>query len=320
MSEPTSERDRLLDEAIDLIIRHQNDQSNPVTAEMIRAWRARGPQHEDAWVRVSKVHGASGKILNEKRRIERQERLAPTRRNFMIGGLASLGVGAAAYTFGPNMVLEARADYLTGKGEIRRIDLPDGSAVTLGPVSAIKLDFQPRRRNIDLMAGMAFFEVASDRGRPFRVGCGKFDVTAPGAAFDISSDTSVLSVSVDRGSVEIGTPATGVASSINLPEGEWITIDPSDGSMDRGQRDSGEIASWRNNILIAERDTVSVLVARIGRWLPGRIVIADPYIGRQRISGIFDLNDPLRALRAVVRPTGAHVRQISSFATMITPV
>lgn len=320
MSEARPDRDRLLDEAIDLIIRQQNDPSNPVAMDLIQAWRARSPQHEEAWARVSKIHGASGKILHEKRSIERQRQLTPSRRNFMIGGLASLGLGAAAYTFGPNMVLQAQADYITDKGEIRRIDLPDGSTATLGPESAIKLDFRAERRMIDLLAGMSFFEVAGNGKQPFCVRNGNFDVTASGSAFDVSSDTGILAVSVDHGFVDVAASGSVAVSPINLSSGEWATIDPFDGSVDRGLREIGQIASWRDNLLIAERDKVSALVARIGRWLPGRTIVADPYIGNQRISGIFDLHDPLRALRAVVQPTGAHVRQISSFMTVITPV
>ncbi|WP_155734624.1 FecR/PupR family sigma factor regulator, partial [Brucella intermedia] len=72
MNETTPDQERLLDEAIDLIIRLQNDPGNPVAIELIRAWRARGPRHEEVWARVSKAHGASGKILTEKRRIERR--------------------------------------------------------------------------------------------------------------------------------------------------------------------------------------------------------------------------------------------------------
>ena len=39
MNGTTPDQDRLLDEAIDLLIRQQNDPENPVAAEMIRAWR-----------------------------------------------------------------------------------------------------------------------------------------------------------------------------------------------------------------------------------------------------------------------------------------
>jgi transmembrane sensor len=318
MNESTPE-DRLLDEAIDLIIRYQNDPENPVTVEMIRAWRARSKLHEDVWLRVSKVHGASGKILTTQRKLERRQSLGLTRRNMMIGGISALGAGAAAYTFGPRLLLSARAGYMTAKGEIRHIDLPDGSVATLGPESALALDFDGKRRNVDLLAGMSFFEIAADATRPFSVLSDKTRATALGTAFDVSSDAGIFSVGVDHGLVEVRTSddAPAIAS---LTARQWMSYDPSSGDLDRGEREAGQIASWRDNLVIAERETVSALVARIGRWLPGRIVIADPFVGRQRVSGVFDLSDPYLALQAVVHPAGARARRMTSYLTIISSI
>ncbi len=320
MNETTPDQDRLLDEAIDLIIRHQNDPDNPVALEMIRAWRARGPDNEEVWQRVSKIHGASGLILSEQRKIESRDGLGLTRRNLMIGGLATFGLGAAAYTFGPSLLLRTRADYMTAKGEIRRIDLPDGSVATLGPESAIALDFGTNARTVNLLAGMSFFEVESDADRPFSVLSDTMRATALGTAFDVSDDAGVFSASVDHGLVDVRAEA-GVPETIaSLTANQWITIDPVSGDIDRGQREAGQIASWRDKLLIAERETVSALAARIGRWLPGRIIIADRLVGRQRVSGVFDLNDPLRALQAVVHPAGARVRQVTPYVTVVSSI
>jgi transmembrane sensor len=60
MSGAGPDQNRLTDEAIDLVIRLQNDPGNPVAIEMVRAWRARSPEHERIWARVTKVHGAAG--------------------------------------------------------------------------------------------------------------------------------------------------------------------------------------------------------------------------------------------------------------------
>lgn len=319
MTEANSD-DRLLDEAIDLMIRFQNDPDNPVTMELIRAWRGRGEQHENVWKRVSTVHGASGKILNEKRRIERQDSLSLSRRKLMIGWFTAFAAGGAVWSWGPRMLVRARADYITAKSEIRKIALPDGSTATLGPESAIALDFQSDRRNIALLEGMSFFEVASDAKRQFCVECGNLATTALGAAFEMSHDAGLLTVSVDHGLVDVRASGSVLQTGEELGENQWITFDPSSGSVDRGQRASGQVAAWRDNLIIAEKEAVSALVARIGRWIPGKIIIADPSIGGWRVSGIFDLSDPIRALQAAVLPAGARVRHISSLVTLISPI
>jgi transmembrane sensor len=222
--------------------------------------------------------------------------------------------------FGPGLLLQARADYITAKGEFRQIDLPDGSTAMLGPDSAISLDFHSAGRIVDLLAGMSFFEVASDPNRPFSVLSGTFSATALGTGFDVSNDAGVLSVSVDHGFVSVRASDTVLETGEKLAAGEWLMFDTSSGSFDRGLRESGQIASWRDNLVIAEKETVAALVARIGRWIPGKIVLADPFIGRQRVSGVFDLTNPLLALQAVVHPTGARVRRVSSLMTVISPI
>lgn len=320
MNETMPDQARLLDEAIDLMIRLQNDPGNPVSIEMVRAWRARGPLHEETWVRVSKAHGASGMVLTHQRRAERRASLGLTRRNFMIGGLLAVGGGTIAYSIAPELLLTARADHVTAKAEIRRISLPDGSVVTLGPDSAIAVDFQNDRRDIHLLAGMGYFEVAPDKSRPFSVFSGPLRATALGTAFDVSNDAGILTVAVDHGLVETQAPDSVLEAGEKLAQGQWIVFDPSNRRVDRGNREASQVASWRDNLIVAEREAVSALVARIGRWIPGRIVMADPFIGSQRVSGIFDLNDPVRALEAVVHPAGGHVRRMSSFMTVISPL
>lgn len=216
--------------------------------------------------------------------------------------------------------MEARADYLTSTAELKRIQLPDGSMVTLGPDSAIAIDFGDDRRNIDLLAGMAYFEVMEDPARPFVVGSGGLSATALGTAFDVSNDAGVVSVSVDHGLVEARAPSLSFSGAERLGAGEWLTFDLSSHSLNRGDREAFQIAAWRTGMIVAEKETVSALVARISRWQEGQVVIADPFLGSRIVSGVFDLGDPLRALEAVVRPFGAKVRKITPFMTVISPV
>jgi len=320
MNDAAPNFDRLLDEAIDLVIRLQNDPGNPVALEMIRVWRARGPDHEKMWTRVSDARGMTGKILTDRQRAERRKNLGLTRRNLMIGGAVGLGAVAAGSLVIPDAVILARADHITDKSEIRRVNLPDGSVATLGPDSAIALGYEPNRRQVGLLKGMAYFEVEKDTQRPFMVQAGELTATALGTAFDISNDAGIFMVSVDHGLVEARASGSALPLSRGLGAGDWMAFNQASRSVDRGKREAGQIAAWRDKLIVAEREPISALVARIGRWVPGRIVVADPFVGSQKVSGLFDLNDPLRALEAVVHPAGGRVRQVSSFLTVISPV
>ncbi len=328
MTEAPAEDRRLFHEAADLAIRLQNDPANPVSVDMVRAWVARSPRHEAAWARVAAIHGMTGKVLTEQRKAERkaERKIAEggvagmSRRTLVIGGLIGVGAAAAGSVAVPRALMRARADYMTSTAEIRRVTLSDGSEIILGPDSAVAIDFTDARRTIALLAGMAYFDVARDAARPFSVLSGDLAAMALGTAFDVSNDAGFVSVSVDRGTVEAKAADSGLRLGERLNPGDWITFDNASHGVVRGTREVSQIAAWREGMIVAERETVSAMVARIARWQPGSVVMADPFLGSRVVSGVFDLADPVGALEAVVRPFGAKVRSISRFMTVISPV
>ncbi|WP_421566751.1 FecR family protein [Ochrobactrum sp. EDr1-4] len=315
MNEVSEER-RLFREAADLVIRLQNDAANPVSVDIVRSWISRSPAHEDAWRRVATLHGMTGKILTDRQRAK----TGPNRRSFMAGGLVALTVGGIGSLTLPGLILKAQADHLTSVGEIKTVPLSDGSVVTLGPDSAIGVDYTEKLRGISLLAGMAYFEVVPDNARPFMVESASFKAKTQAAAFDFSNDADVISVSVDQGLIDItapGFPADGIKQ---LGAGEWLQFDPNNSTLNRGNLENAQVAAWRKGMIVAEKETVAALVAKIARWQSGKVIIADRSLGSKIVSGVFDLNDPVRALEAVVRPFGAKLRQVAPFLTVISSV
>lgn len=314
MNEVAKER-QLFREAVDLAIGLQNDPADASALETVRNWVALGPDHAATWARVAAIHGMTGKIFTDQRQVTYGS--APmSRRAMMIGGLVGAGAIATGALTVPGLLLRARADAMTATAELRRLELPDGSVMTLGPNSAMVSRYSATRRDIELLAGMAFFEVAADPARPFAVTSGAVTATALGTAFDVSNDAGYISVAVDHGTVEAKASGTGK----RLGAGEWLTFDPSSQNLNQGSREAFQIGAWRTGMLIAEHETVSALVAKIARWLEGSVVVADPFLGSRVVSGVFDLNDPISALEAVVRPFGAKVRTVVPFMTVISPV
>ncbi|WP_111423029.1 FecR family protein, partial [Rhodoplanes roseus] len=217
------------------------------------------------------------------------------------------------------LTLRARADVITGTGEVRRVPLPDGSAATLGPDSALRLAFTPGARTVDLLAGMVYVDVAPQAGAPFRAVCGPLTVVALGTAFEVSHDASWLTAAADTGRIAVRLDRGTGPFETTLEPGDWLAFDESARSTASGSRDAGLRAAWRDNVVVAEREPIAVVVARIARWHPGRVVVA-PGFGDRRVSGIFDLRDPRRALEAVVAPFDGHVRDLSPWLTVLSKI
>ncbi len=115
--------DRLWDEALDLVIRLQNDPYNPVTLQIVDAWRRRSPAHEEAWNEATEIHGLSGHVL-QARSQEQRRRESHISRRLILSGSAAAAAGIA-FLAAPSLLLQVMADHITSTGEIRRIALPD---------------------------------------------------------------------------------------------------------------------------------------------------------------------------------------------------
>ncbi len=320
MAEEMSDDDKLFEEAIDLVVRLQANPANPVALDLVRRWRARSAEHEAVWTEISEIHGMAGKVLDDQRRAGHGEP-AITRRGVILGGGAIvLALGGGGAVFAPDLRVRAQAHHLTSTAEVKRVELVDGTAVTLGPASAIRLSFTDMSRGVELLRGMAFFEVAPDFARPFRATAGDLTSTVLGTAFDISQDAGLVTVSVDHGRVEVAVPGSPIAAGEQLGAGQWLSLDDTTLGVQRGSREPDLIAAWRNGRIVADNDTVASVVARIARWQPGRVVIADPRFGKQPISGVFDSRDPITALEAVVHPHGGRVRRITPWLTVVAPI
>ncbi|WP_323717718.1 FecR family protein [Paracoccus aminovorans] len=301
---------RLLDEAIDLVIRRQNAPESAATLQAIAAWRGRSADHDRIWRRVTEAHGLSGSALGG------SAKPALTRRNLLLAGAVGLGAGALGIWGLPAMRLRLQADQLTATAELLPMAWGDGTRITLGPASAMATAQQGGTRSIRLLQGMAWFDVAPDPVRPLvlRLNDG-VEMRTAGAAFEVSQDAGVVNLAVARDSVELIAP-----SRASIAAGQWIRLDAENGRHETGSRDGALAGAWRTGTVVAEAEPLQTLVARIARWLPGRVVVADAAIGRARISGLFDISDPERALDAAVRPTGGRLRRVSGLLTVISSV
>lgn len=328
MTEKSVHDDKLLEEAIDLLIRWQSEPLNPDAQVSIARWRARSARHQAVWADVVDIHQLSGQaVLARRGEITTSKTACRTahagrrlsRRQVIFGGGAVLAAVSVGAIIAPDLLLRTRADYLTATAQTRRIPLSDGSVVSLGPDSALRAHISSDERRVELLAGMAFFEVVNNAVLPFRAVVKGMVVTSVGAAFDLSSDAGLLSMAVGRGQADISPVSDRDAQPrATVSAGEWLTLDPASGRVERGHCDPQQVAAWREGMLVADREILSAVVARIGRWQPGHITIASHHLGAQRISGIYTLSDPMSALRAVVQPYGGKVRQFSPLLTIIT--
>jgi transmembrane sensor len=97
----------------------------------------------------------------------------------------------------------ANGEYTTAVGEQIAIPLVDGSVVHLNTNSRINVEYNEGYRNIRLLQGEAYFEVAKNQDKPFRVYAGQGRVQAVGTAFSVYLRGKDVDVLVTEGKVEL---------------------------------------------------------------------------------------------------------------------
>lgn len=116
---------------------------------------------------------------------------------------------------------------VTDIGENRSFTLSDGSRVTLGGASRVRVAFTQERRTLDLEQGEAFFDVKKDAQRAFDVRAGNTNVVAIGTAFSVRRVADRIDVAVISGVVSV-VPATvdkiDAAPALQLEAGMQTTM------------------------------------------------------------------------------------------------
>lgn len=214
----------------------------------------------------------------------------------------------------PQALLHLQADAMTTTATTHIVRLEDGSRVHLAPESAIAIAMGPDNRHVRLLRGEAWFDVHHDPARPFEVEAGRDRITVLGTAFDVRRGANGIDVAVARGRVAVQLadkpPLTPLAA------GEALSIN-SDG-LQRGLVRPDRVASWRAGRAIVEDRPVATLIDRLRPWYGGYIVARGPGLERRRITGVFDLRHPDRALDALSRLDAIRVTRATPWLRIVT--
>lgn len=188
----------------------------------------------------------------------------------------------------------------TAIGEQRSTVLPDRSIVELNTQSELRVAYTSNERRVELVRGEAFFEVTKDPTRPFIVSTEFATARALGTRFSVYRSPSGTLVTVAEGRVLVrhaGSAGDSIAGQVS--QGEAVEVVPGTQAeagpgrpVQMRRVDVDRSLAWRNRRLIFEGEPLSNVVREFNRYNSPPLVIVDPQLLDQRISGIFGANDP----------------------------
>jgi len=254
-----------------------------------------------------------------------------SRARAMAAGVSAVIVGTALLwtvsSFSP-------AVYETATGEQRSIPLTDGSLVSLNTRSGIRISFGETERRVELLAGEALFDVASDPDRPFVVIAAQTEIHAIGTAFNVyhRADKS-LAVTVLEGRValmamsapESASPAApggrsiGSGQAVQLAAGQQANISATSPRIEEQLVDTDSVVAWTNRRIVFQNSSLADVVMEFNRYNTATMEVVDPALSELRLSGVFDARDPDSLIEFLRRSQRIRVIRISEDHRLLAP-
>lgn len=205
----------------------------------------------------------------------------------------------------------AEPEYQTATAELEEVLLADGTLVTLGAKSQMNVSFSSEARQVELLSGEAFFEVAKDETRPFFVSVDDTLVRVVGTKFDVKRETDRVHVSVLEGQVAVlkGGEVTPILieAEANDLGAKLLTAGQKIVSTDEAPLPKIETieratpGAWRDGRLAYEDASLSEIISDVNRYSERPIRLAEASIGELRFTMGFrvsEIEDWLEVLEA----------------------
>ncbi len=192
--------------------------------------------------------------------------------------------------------------------------LADGSALELDAGSDVDVQMTADARLVTLKRGRLFVTVAPDPARPFSVIAAGGRTTALGTAFMVARRNDRVTVAVTESAVTVAAGST----SRRVQAGQRLTYGPAGTDAGPGPIGTADTA-WRNGKLVFQNEALADVVADLGRYRPGRIVLLGDDLAALRVSGIFDTRNPEGVLTAIERTLPVRLTRLTPYLVVIRP-
>ncbi|WP_295118629.1 FecR family protein [uncultured Chitinophaga sp.] len=175
-----------------------------------------------------------------------------------------------------------------GRITARRIQMPDGSTITLNGRSSLAYR-QGNNREVWLN-GEAYFEVNGSEQHPFLVHTNELTTTVLGTEFNISTSNradSSIEVSLLKGKVRIDISSPAVSLTQTLKPGQMLSYRKGKIPAAPVRFNRLEVLDWRAGKLVFENTSVADAFARIESRFGCKIEVDDPRLLKGRITAVF---------------------------------
>lgn len=182
----------------------------------------------------------------------------------------------------------------TERGQKLSLKLPDGTTVKLNADSELKIpeSFGETANRIVYLKGEAFFDVAKDSTKPFKIYSDNLVTTVLGTSFNVRSypfeDSESIAVLTGKVKVERLDTTNAEEASMLLPNDLVSYNKIKQEKLLKRNIDIFKEVSWTKGILIYENTSLKKILNELGRWYDVEFSISKEVNTQVKYSGTFD--------------------------------
>jgi transmembrane sensor len=180
--------------------------------------------------------------------------------------------------------------YATAHGEQKTWRLADNSVLRLNTDSAVTVRYRPAERLIEIDRGQAFFEVAHEPTRRFRVVAGATNIVAVGTQFDVYRDRASTVVTVVEGQVTVA-PDSTLSRTLHVTAGGQVRVTAGTLPDRTTPVDAERSTAWLRRQIAFDQESLGAVAAEFNRYGAVPIKIETASLNTLMISGVFAADD-----------------------------
>lgn len=195
-------------------------------------------------------------------------------------------------------------EYVVPNGQTSNIVLSDGSHVYLNSGSILRQygNYFLSKRELYL-EGEAFFDVVSDRKKPFIVRTSDFNVVATGTSFNVQAYPNSAFTDVTLVSGELSVIVNDEAEPLVMSSGENATMNRNTSKYSLSKIENHQFVSWKEGIITFRNTRLEDLAKMLERTYNVRIVFADEKTKELKYSGTMLRYKPIDQILDILEMT-----------------
>lgn len=230
-----------------------------------------------AWEKVSaKIHNKT----------EAKGRVVRMNTRWLAAASVALLVGLTIFVFNTRSAEQPLLTSTAG-AEMQQLKLSDGSLISVqnGSIS-YPANFDKNHRKVILNKGKVFFDVASDKSRPFEITAGATTITVLGTEFEVNTDSINTRLLVKEGKVRFNTPK----GELVLTAGMGAIYSHKDNTLRPENLKNNNVFAYTTGELKFNNQPLSDVVEDLNRYYGKEIIKLDSEgLGNCRITTQFNL-------------------------------